>query len=422
MKAKAVKVKEIEPIIPVEPEKITFEPQPKQLEFLESNADITIFGGSAGGGKTMALLFEPLFHYKNPQFNAVIFRRTCPQITQEGGLWDTSEQIYPFVGGRGVKGNLEWRFPSGSTIAFHHMENEADRYQYDGSQIPLIAFDQLESFSEKMFFYMLSRNRSMCGVKPYIRATCNPMPGWLSVFLAWWWDEKTGYAIKERSGKKRWFCRVADALKWGDSKQELLNKYPESQPKSVCFIMSKLSDNQILMRKDPGYLANLMALPLVDRERLLGGNWKISIAGNIFKPEWWKFVDQLPTDIIKTIRYWDLAATPEGAGDPDWTAGVKACKSKSGLIFIDNVVRFRGTPLENETRIKATADLDGTSVEVRMEEEGGSSGKSLIDYYARSVLFSFAFMGIPSRKKKILRWAPLSAAAEQGRVFLKRAA
>lgn len=416
----AVKEKVKKEVVPeIKPrEEIRFEPQPKQNEFLASDADITIFGGSAGGGKTWSLLLEPLYHYNNAHFDAVIFRRTYPQITQQGGLWDTSEQIYPYVGATGVKGNSMWRFPSGATVAFRHMENESDRFSHDGAQIPLIAFDQLESFESSQFFYMLSRNRSTCGVKPYIRATCNPRPGWLAQFIQWWWDDVTGYPIPERSGRKRWFVRVGDALKWSSSKDELLKTHPGIYPKSVCFIQSKLEDNQILMKKDPGYLANLMALPLVDRERLLGGNWKVTIAGNIFRPEWWKFVDALPSDCTNGVRYWDLAATPEtSSNDPDWTSGVKVWECNK-LIYIEHVERFRGSPLQNELRIRAVAEMDGTSIPIRMEEEGGASGKSLTDHYARNVLFGFAYAGVPSRRKKILRWAPLSAAAEQGRVFL----
>ena len=71
-------------------------PQPgPQTAFLASPADIAIYGGSAGGGKTWALLMEPLRHVANPQFGAVFFRRTLVQVRNEGGLWDESEKLYP---------------------------------------------------------------------------------------------------------------------------------------------------------------------------------------------------------------------------------------------------------------------------------------------------------------------------------------
>lgn len=410
-------------VTPPKSEEIRFEPQPKQEQFLKSSADIAIFGGAAGGGKTWSLLYEPLYHTANPLFGAIIFRRTYPQITLEGGLWDESEMIYPYAGATSTKGSLKWQFPSGATVVFRSMENESDRYNYDGAQIPLIGFDQLESFTEKQFFYLLSRNRSTSGVKPYIRCSCNPQPGWLANFIQWWWDEKTGYAIPERSGKVRWFCRVGDGIRWGDTPKELVKKFPGAVPKSVTFILSKLDDNQVLMRKDPGYLSNLMALPLVDRERLLGGNWKISVAGNIFKREWWKFVDEAPGGTFNRCRFWDIAATaPEAGKDPDWTAGILVGE-KDGLIYVMDSVHFQGTPLTTERTIKATAELDGPAVKVRMEQEGGASGKSLSGeegHYARNVLVGYDYDGVPSSKKKVLRWSPLSAAAEHGRVYLVR--
>lgn len=404
-------------------EEVKFTPQSKQEQALKSTADILIFGGAAGGGKTWTLLYEPLYHIGNPDFGAIIFRRTFPQITLEGGLWDESDRLYPFAGATSTKGALRWVFPSGSTVVFRSIENEDDRYNFDGAQIPLIGFDQLESFTAKQFWYLLSRNRSTCGVRPYVRATCNPQPGWLAELIQWWWDPQTGYAIPERSGVVRWFVRIGDGLRWFGSKAEAKKKHPESEPKSLSFIFSKLQDNQVLMKKDPGYLANLMALPMVDRERLLGGNWKIAVAGNVFKREWWKFCDAPPPGIFNWCRYWDLAATaPEAGKDPDWTAGVKIGE-QDGDIYIADVVHFQGSALTNERTIKATAELDGPSVKVRMEQEGGASGKSLAGeqgHYARNVMVGYDYAGVPSSKKKLLRWAPLSAAAEHGRVFLVR--
>ncbi|KKK54313.1 hypothetical protein LCGC14_3086020, partial [marine sediment metagenome] len=112
-----------------------------------------------------------------------------------------------------------------------------------------------------------SRNRSArAGFRPYIRATCNPVPesdkvgGWLAKLIAWWIDQKTGYAIPERAGVERWFARVNEELVFADSREELVALHPKSLPKSLTFIPSKLSDNVILMQNDPAYLGALMAL------------------------------------------------------------------------------------------------------------------------------------------------------------------
>lgn len=96
-----------------------------------------------------------------------------------------------------------------------------------------------------------------------VRATCNPdVDSWVAKFIAWWIDQETGYPIPERSGVLRYFCRENVEVKWGDSPEELSEKYgvePELC-KSVTFIASSVYDNKILLERDPSYLANLRKL------------------------------------------------------------------------------------------------------------------------------------------------------------------
>src|ERR1700753_93566 len=90
-------------------------PQPgAQERFLSCGADIAIYGGAAGGGKSFGLLLEPLRHIGNKEFGGVIFRRTSPQITNEGALWDEAGKLYPLVGAEARIGDLSSRFTSGS--------------------------------------------------------------------------------------------------------------------------------------------------------------------------------------------------------------------------------------------------------------------------------------------------------------------
>jgi hypothetical protein len=98
-------------------------------------------------------------------------------------------------------------------LFFDYISRDGDVKKWQGSQICFIGFDELTHFSKYQFFYMLSRNRSICGVKPYIRATTNPeSDSWVAEFISWWIDQDTGYPIKERSGKKRYFIRIGDDI------------------------------------------------------------------------------------------------------------------------------------------------------------------------------------------------------------------
>lgn len=267
---------------------IVLKPQPgPQEKFLSSSADITIYGGAAGGGKTYALLLEPLRYIDNPGFGAVIFRRQATQIMAEGGLFDNAVEMYTPIGAT-IKQTPQPTaiFPSGAKVSFRHLGSDKEVHAWQGSQICLICYDELTHFTEHQFFYMLSRNRSTCGVRPYIRATCNPdADSWVADFISWWIGPD-GYAIKERSGKIRYFARIDGEIIWADTREELSDKFGNEAVKSVSFIASSIFDNKALLEINPDYIASLNALPMVERERLLKGNWKIRPAGGLyFKPE-----------------------------------------------------------------------------------------------------------------------------------------
>lgn len=402
---------------------MTIRPQHGPQEaFLASPADIAVFGGSAGGGKSFGLLMEPLRHIGNSEFGAVVFRRTAVQVRNEGGLWDTSEEIYPHVGAVGTAYNLRWTFPSGAKVSFAHLEHPSDRLGWQGAQIPLIAFDELTHFSEQVFWFMLSRNRSTCGIRPYVRATCNPDPdSFVAELLSWWIDQETGYAIPARSGVVRWMVREGDRIHWFDTSTAAIDQHgPECGAKSITFIRSKLEDNRILMERDPGYLANLRSLPMVDRERLLHGNWRIRPAGgSLFRREWFEVVDVAPQDGT-AVRYWDRAATEKRAdNDPDWTAGVRLRKS-GGVYYVEDLVHLRDRPLGVERSVLNTAKQE-PKIMVGIEEDPGQAGVADAQAYVR-LLDGFNVRLRRPTGDKVTRAKPVSAQAEAGNIKIVRGA
>ncbi len=280
----------------------------------------------------------------------------------------------------------------------------------------MIGFDELTHLTEQQFWYLLSRNRSLSGVKPYVRASCNPdVDSWVAQLLAWWINQDTGLPIPERSGQLRWFVRVNDQLEWGDSRAELLARNQDIPPKSLSFIPATLSDNPELTRSNPDYRTTLLALPLVERERLLGGNWKVApAAGLIFNRAWFRIVEAAPAETV-WIRYWDKASTP---GSGDFTAGVKVGRAGS-LYFVGDSIRGQWSSADRNRVILQTAKMDGQECEVWVEQEGGSGGKESAEISIRE-LAGYIIRAERVTYDKVTRARQFSAQAEAGNVLLLR--
>lgn len=356
-----------------------------------------------------------------PNYRAVLFRKTFPQITNPGGMWDESANIYPFTGAEPRQSELLWKFPSGARIEFAHLQHEKTVYDWQGAQIPMLGFDEVTHFSEFQFFYLLSRNRSASGVRPYVRATCNPDPDSFVARLIAWWIDEDGYPIPERSGVLRWFVRVSGELDFADTPGELKARHgADAMPKSLTFIPALVTDNPALLAANPDYLANLRALPYVEQMRLLRGNWKVRPeAGKVFNRSWFEVVDAAPAGGT-VVRFWDFAATEKAqkGDDPDYTVGLRL-RWVNGFYFIEDVRRERETPAEVKRLVKATATQDGYNVSVGFEVEGGSSGK-FVKSEITQMLAGWVVRGVRPVGDKVTRAGPAAAQALAGNVKLVR--
>ena len=183
--------------------------------------------------------------------------------------------------------------------------------------------------------------------------------------------------------------------------------------------MSTLYDNQILMKQDPSYISNLKALSVVERERLLYGNWKIKPAAGLYfkRSQIGQMLTMIPNDVVRWVRAWDLAATAEGeGGEPAYTAGVLMGKRKNGRYIVADVINVRQTAADVRKTIKFTAMSDIAKykrVKIRLPQDPGQAGKDQAQSYIK-YLAGFDVTAIPESGSKEVRAEPMAAQWQAG--------
>lgn len=246
---------------------VIWQPQPKQIQFMQRPEYECLYGGAAGGGKSDAVIIEPLRQVEIPNYRGITFRRTYPQLE---ALIARSLELYPKIYPKAKYNSSEkrWIFPSGARLFFGYMQHEQDKYNYQGKPYDYIGFDELTHFTYSQYMYLMSRNRPTGpNTRVYMRATANPG----GVGHAW---------VKER------FITPAPPLVPVETKYNI--QTPEKKiiqiRKRRIFVPATVFDNQALLNNDPEYLASLAALPEADRQALLYGSWD-SFDGQVFS-EW----------------------------------------------------------------------------------------------------------------------------------------
>ena len=262
-----------------------------QTDFLAASEREVLFGGSAGGGKSYAILADALRDLVHPQFRGLILRRTTEELRE---LVQKSQELYPkaLPGIKWSERKMEWRSPAGGSLWMSFLERDQDVSRYQGQAFNYIAFDELTQWPTPYAWnYMRSRLRSTApDLKLYMRATTNPGGqghNWVKkMFIdpAQW--NTAFWATDIESG---------ETLRWPKGHTK------EGEPLfKRRFIPSRLSDNPYLYNSGD-YEANLLSLPEADRKRLLDGDWDI-VEGSAF-PEWDRSIHVIePYDIPNTWR------------------------------------------------------------------------------------------------------------------------
>lgn len=427
---------------------IRLQPGP-QRQAACSTADIIFFGGAKGGGKSHWGLTESAKHFRVPGHSSLIFRRTYPELTGDGSLWDESQKLYPLLGGVPTESKLSWSFPSSKRVQMRHLQRVADAYAWNGKNIGDILLEELPYFTEEQFWVLLSCQRSMVGgwrERPRVRATMNPDPdSWVLKFVEPYLDEH-GFADPAMSGVVRWFGRRSGELQWYASKQDAVTD-GIALPKSFTFIPSKVTDNKILLEQRPDYLANLQGLPPIMRARYESGNWYARPqAGDFFREDWFPIrgdselawaVNDHPTDrdILFRYRVWDLASTPwkgdtvlpgtparEDGDEPAWTRGGLFALCRDGRLVLLDMRGWRDSPGPIEAAMIRTAKEDGPTVQQVIPNDPGQAG----DYQVQRMTDTFRaearveLTSVRATKGKEEYAAVASRLAHAGKILVQR--
>jgi predicted phage terminase large subunit-like protein len=357
---------------------ITHTPTAKQLAFLMLSCEEAFYGGSAGGGKSDALLMAALQYVDIPGYAALLLRRTYADLILPEALMDRARQWLSGTDAQWRDSEKTWRFPSGATLSFGYLDNENDVYRYQSSAFQFIGFDELTQFTESQYRYLFSRLRRLQGVDVPVRMRSASNPG-------------------------------GRGHEW--VKQRFIT---EGIYHSRVFIPAALADNPFLDRES--YVHSLDQLGVVLRAQLLNGDWTARNSGSMFRREWFKVVDAAPANCA-WVRAWDMAATEStDTTDPDWSAGCLMGLSE-GKYYIKDMRHLRGTPQIVEAQVKQAAQIDGKATAIVIEQEPGAGGKTMVAYYIRQ-LAGYKVVSVRAADSKSVRAAPVSSQAEAGNVYL----
>ncbi len=237
-----------------------------QSSFLAASEREVLYGGAAGGGKSFAMLADPMRYMGHPQFSGLLLRHTTEELREL--IWK-SQELYPriYPGIKWSERKMQWQAPSGARLWFSYLDRDEDVLRYQGLSFSWVGFDELTQWSTPFAWnYMRSRLRSTAPDLPtYMRATTNPGgPGHI-------WVKKM-FIDPSPAGRAFW----ATDIDTGDTLSYPKGHSKEGQPLfKRRFIPAMLSDNPYLA-EGGDYETMLLSLPEHQRKQLLEGNWDVA--------------------------------------------------------------------------------------------------------------------------------------------------
>lgn len=215
-------------------------PNKKQDLFFKDTHKHVGFGGARGGGKSWAVRTKAaLLAFKYPGIRILIIRQSYEEVVA-----NHISPLMEILAGVCTYNKTEKTiyFPNGSKIICGYCKNDSDVERYQGQEYDVIFFDEATQLKEEWLKKIAASCRGTNGYVKRCYYTCNPG------------GRSHGYV-------KRIFI---------DRKFE-----QNERPEDYSFIQSLVTDNVVLMEKDPDYVRFLDSLPRALREAWKNGRWDV---------------------------------------------------------------------------------------------------------------------------------------------------
>ena len=285
--------------------KFPFEPGSKaQKEWLESDAELLLGGGSVGSLKTSTAIIDGSIELDNSNMHTIMFRKTLAEHTeairisrewfsQSGATFAENVPLQNGAGAPTFNGNSHiWRWPWGSTFQFAYCAVDDDVYAHQTQSYTCILWDEsTRTASEFMVRYLLTRLRSTDSDSLFLRCRLGTNPG--GRFADWHMKMFLGGVCPHCEdpvmvpGKKYYDAR------WPSDGRGL-------EGMSTQFIFSKVTDHNLLGER---YIRNIRMQHAATAEALLAGCWRAFVGQ--YYDIWDENAMVVPRQSIRDKWYWE---------------------------------------------------------------------------------------------------------------------
>lgn len=300
----------------------------KQLALLCYSGREALFGGGKGSGKSMAMIMLAAQYLDCRGYGALILRKTWSQLSKAGGLIEKAQQVFhPFL----QSGELEWneakrriKSKEGGIIQFGHLENEKDKYNYQGDEYHFVAIDQAELFLPSELMFLRAQQRRIAGSNIPLRYLLSANPG-------------------------------------GSSHEFLRNRFMAGDPDKI-YLHANMDDNPHLDHAEAEESLKALSGNEAEYRQMRWGDWDITATGEILQGAWFECVpvNSIPRPDFQ-VRSWDVAGKIRQLNGRlgDETVGTLIqYDKKAGIFYITDQKYFRATPMQVEDVIEATMNAD----------------------------------------------------------------